>query len=381
MNKDVQELLSRSISTVLPSKQEFANILESGRKLRFYVGTDATGPELHLGHSTNYLLLERFRRLGHEIIILFGDFTALIGDPTDKEAARVQLTQRDVEENIKTWKSQVEKIVDFNDPKNPAKILRNSEWLSKLDFENLIDIASSFTVQHMLERDMFEKRMEAGKPVYLHEFFYPLMQGYDSVAMNVDVEVGGTDQTFNMLAGRILQKKYNKKDKFIIATTLLENPITKKKLMSKSEGGYIALNDAPNDMYGKVMALKDEVVRQVFVDCTLLDMSEIAEIMKIHPKEAKMRLAREIVTLYHSKSLAEKAEEDFNAKFTKGSVPADVSEAKAGKDEPLVDILMREGLVKSKTEFNRLESAGAIEEKENGVYRIGKHRFLKILRD
>lgn len=381
MNKDVQELLSRSISTVLPSKQELANILESGKKLRLYVGTDATGPELHLGHSTNYLLLERFRRLGHEIIILFGDFTALIGDPTDKEAARVQLTQRDVEENIKTWKSQVEKIVNFNDQKNPAKILRNSEWLSKLDFENLIDIASSFTVQHMLERDMFEKRMEAGKPVYLHEFFYPLMQGYDSVAMNVDVEVGGTDQTFNMLAGRILQKKYNKKDKFVIATTLLENPVTKKKLMSKSEGGYIALNDAPNDMYGKVMALSDEVVRQVFVDCTLLDMSEIEEIMEIHPKEAKMRLAREIVTLYHSKSLAEKAEEDFNTKFTKGEVPVDVPTAKAGKNTPLVEILIEHGVVKSKTEFNRLKDAGAIEEKENGVYRIGKHRFLKIERD
>lgn len=378
MSKDVQELLSRSIANILPSKEEFANELTSGKRLRFYVGTDATGSQLHLGHSTNYILLEKFRRLGHEVIILFGDFTAQIGDPTDKDAARKRLTTEEVEENIKSWKSQIEKIVNFDDSTNPAKILKNGDWLKKLNFADIIDIAANFTVQQMSERDMFEKRLKEGKPVHLHEFLYPLMQGYDSVAMDVDVEVGGTDQTFNMLAGRTLQKKYHNKNKFVVATTLLEDPITKKKLMSKSEGSFIALNDTASEMFGKVMALHDGVVKSVFVDCTFLPLDEIEKITAGHPKEAKVRLAEEIVRIYHGNDSAEGAKKNFEKTFSNGGIPDEITTVRAKKGAPLSEIFLNAGVVSSKSEYSRLEKAGAIEEKENGIYRIGKHRFLKI---
>ncbi len=388
--KKIDQLLERSIAQVLPTKEELKKALMSGKRLKFYIGTDATGPQLHLGHSTNYLLMEQFRRLGHEIIILFGDYTALIGDPTDKEAARQQQTPAQVAEHIKNWKKQVEKIVNFTDRDNPAKILQNSTWLSKLSFENLIDIASNFTVQHMLERDMFEKRMEAGKPVYLHEFFYPLMQGYDSVAMDVDVEVGGTDQTFNMLAGRILQRRYHNKDKFVISTTLLENPLTGKKLMSKSEGNYIALNDTPTEMFGKTMALADEVIRQVFIDCTLLLQSEINKIIEGHPKEAKLRLGLEIVSMYHSKEIAQKAQEEWINTFSKGEAPTNIPETSVAAGTKYIDALAALG--DSKSELRRLAEQGAIstehgkkiddlgsEVSHTVTLRIGKHRFLKIV--
>ncbi len=390
--KKIDELLSRSIAEVLPTRNDLKKQLLSGKRLRFYIGTDATGPQLHLGHSTNYILLEKFRQLGHEIIILFGDYTALIGDPTDKEAARKQQTPEDVEGHIKNWKSQVEKIVNFTDTENPAKILQNSEWLSKLSFEELIGIASSFTVQHMLERDMFEKRIDAGKPVYLHEFFYPLMQGYDSVAMDVDVEVGGTDQTFNMLAGRTLQKKYNNREKFVISTTLLVNPVTGKKLMSKSEGDYIALNDAPQDMFGKVMALPDQVLRAMFIDTTLLPTEQIETIMELPPRDAKFRLGIEIVTMYHGTDEAEKAQNSWTSTFKDGGVPENIEEVNVEKGTTVSSALASLG--ESNAELRRLIMAGAVKEigGEGEVFadpkalvtrdltlRIGKHRFLKIV--
>ena len=386
--KRIDEALSRSVAEILPSKEELKKVLMSGKRLRIYIGADATGPQLHLGHATNFLLMEKLRQLGHEIIILFGDFTARIGDPTDKDAARKQLTIEEINGNIREWKKQVEKIIPFSGP-NAAQILRNSVWLSKLTFAELIELSSAFTVQHMLERDMFERRMKAGKPVYVHEFFYPLMQGYDSVAMDVDVEVGGTDQTFNMLAGRTLQRKYHNKNKFVIATTLLENPVTGKKLMSKSEGGYIALDDTPEDMYGKTMALPDEVLKQMFIDATTAPLAEIPAILELHPKEAKMRLAREIVTLYHGSAAARTAEDDFTRAFTEGGAPNEVKEIVVANGTPLHEALASLG--ESKTELRRLVAAGAITVVGGGVFRdinapvtssatlkIGKHRFLKI---
>src|ERR1035437_3298275 len=228
----IDEILSRSVSAIYPSTDEFRKALLSGKRLRIYLGADATGSQLHIGHATNLIILERLRKLGHEIIVLFGDFTAMIGDPTDKRATRVQLTEEQVKKNIKSWETQVGKVIDFKDKTNPARFVKNSTWLSKLNFKDLIKLASNFTVQQMIERDMFEKRLNENKPIYLHEFFYPLMQGYDSVALDVDVEVGGNDQTFNMLAGRTLQKIYNNKNKFVIVTTLLVNPKTNKKLMN-----------------------------------------------------------------------------------------------------------------------------------------------------
>lgn len=388
----IDEILSRSVKEVLPSKEALKKALMSGKRLKMYIGTDATGPQLHLGHATNYMLMEKFRELGHDIIILFGDFTALIGDPSGHDSARKVLTEAEVNAHIATWKSQVSKIVTFDDPKNPARILKNSAWLSKLTFQDVIKLAGQFTVQHMLERDLFEKRLADQKPLYVHEFLYPVMQGYDSVAMDVDLEVGGTDQTFNMLAGRILQQKLKGREKFVLSTTLLENPKTGQKLMSKSLGNFIALNDEPGTMFGKTMALPDEAVRQVFVDCTYVPLPEIESLVTGHPKEVKLRLATELVTIYHSKEAALLARENFEKTFAQGGVPDDVPDVVV-RNEGLMDALVNAKIVASKTDYRRLISDGAIrvvrtDEKltehslppYGEVVRIGKHRFVKIVK-
>lgn len=382
MDKELKELLTRSVAEILPSKESLEETLVSGKKLRIYIGTDATGESLHLGHATNYMILERFRRLGHEVIFLIGDFTSRIGDPTDKsDSERKQLSREDVIKNTKTWIDQVKPVIDVENKDNPVKIMYNHEWLSKLTLEDMLGLASNFTVQQMIERDMFEKRISSGKPLYLHELFYPLMQGYDSVAMDVDMEMCGNDQKFNALAGRTLLKKLKNKEKFVFITNLLENPTTKQKMMSKSLGTGVFLDFDSNKMFGALMSQPDENMKQLFVDCTWIDLNEIEEIIKLHPKEAKMRLAREIVKIYHGEDKAGEAEEFFENTFSKREIPTDIKTANASKDESLAEIMVREGVVASKSEFTRLEKAGAIEELENGVYRIGKHRFLKIERE
>lgn len=395
--KIVDDLLARSIALVLPSKDELKKALLSGEKLRIYSGYDATAPKLHLGHSTNFILLEKLRRLGHEIVVLFGNFTARIGDPSDKTAARVRLNEEEVEKNIGTWKEQVSPILNFDDSENPARIVRNADWLSKLTFEDVINLSSNFTVQQMLERDMFQARLKEEKPIYLHEFFYPLMQGYDSVHLNVDVEIGGTDQTFNMLMGRTLQRKYHNKEKFVISTTLLTNPTTGKKLMSKSEGGYIALNDNPRDMFGKTMALPDETIIQMFVDCTFVPLSEIGEFEKamdlgnVNPRDLKMRLAEEITRIYHGDSKAWAARDDFNAAFRDRGIPQNIPEFSCNSGTLFIDIATEAKLVSSRSEYKRLVGEGGVSFGEakiddfatvvgrDGVFKIGKHKFIKIV--
>src|SRR3989344_279021 len=203
----IEEILSRNITRVLPNVDSLKKAFASGERLRVYTGIDPTGPELHLGHATNLILLEKLRRLGHEAVLLIGDFTALVGDPTGKYSTRPSLSKKEIEENIKTWKKQAGKILDFEDKKNPAIISRNSAWLSKLKLAEIISLMAQFTVSQMIERDMFQKRIKERKPVFLHEFLYPLLQGYDSVEMDVDIEIGGNDQTFNMGVGRYLLKK------------------------------------------------------------------------------------------------------------------------------------------------------------------------------
>lgn len=398
--KKIDELLNRSVVEILPSKEGFKELLLSGKKLRFYIGTDATGTSLHLGHATNYMVLERLRKLGHEAIFLIGDFTAMIGDPTDKGAARKQLSRQDVKNNVKTWLKQIEPIVDLNDSENPVKILYNYDWLSKLSFEDVINISSNFTVQQMLERDMFDKRMKENKPIHLHEFFYPLMQGYDSVAMDVDMELCGNDQKFNALAGRTLLRKLKNKEKFVFITTLLENPITKEKMMSKSLGTGVFLDETANDMYGKLMAQADENIPQLFIDCTYIDLSEIEEIKKElkdknkNPRDLKMKLAKEIVTIYHGEKKADEAQENFINTFQKKEIPDDIEEIKYKEGDLLVDVLFENKIFASKSEWRRLVEEGAVktlsEEGETkiadfkiiaspGVYKIGKRRFIKII--
>ncbi|MEK7531273.1 MAG: tyrosine--tRNA ligase [Patescibacteria group bacterium] len=394
--KKIDDLLSRSVAEVIPSKEGLKKELLSGRRLRIYIGTDATGTSLHLGHATNYMILERLRRLGHEVIFLIGDFTSRIGDPTDKsDAARKQLTRDEVVRNTQTWIKQVEPVIDVRSRENPVKILYNDVWLSKLTFEDVINIASHFTVQHMLERDMFEKRLNENKPLYLHELFYPLMQGYDSVAMDVDVEMCGNDQKFNALAGRTLLRRMKDKEKFVFITTLLENPKTGEKMMSKSLGTGVFLDASAEDMYGGIMAQPDENMQQLFVDCTWLELPEIEKILTGRPIDVKKRLAYEITAIYHGKDIAEKAHQNFDNTFSKGGFSEDIKTIEVHGDYSLVDVLLEQGLVSSRGEFNRLEKAGAIKITEVDmtpatpvptsvpskatVIRVGKHRFIRIL--
>ncbi len=391
----IDELLSRSVAEVLPSKKELKEKLMSGERLRIYIGTDATGTSLHLGHATNYMILERFRQLGHQVIFLVGDFTSQIGDPTDKSATRIQLSPKQVKDNVKTWINQIRPIIDVDNKENPVEVRYNSEWLGKLKYVDVLGQAVHFTVQQMIERDMFQKRLKEGKPIYLHEFFYPLMQGYDSVALDVDVEMCGNDQKFNALVGRTLLKKLSNKEKFVFITTLLENPKTKEKMMSKSLGTGVYLDSSPTEMFGGVMSQPDENMEQLFVDATYLTLTEIKEILKAsNPKDAKLRLGYEIVKIYHGEKEAENAKENWEKTFSAGEMPSGIKTIKVKLKIPLVEILIKEGIVASKSEFRRLVEEGAIkfrgklEERkiidpntladESGALRIGKKRFLKI---
>jgi tyrosyl-tRNA synthetase len=393
----IEEILNRSVSTIYPSKDDFKKLLLSGKQLRIYVGIDPTATYVHLGHSTNYIILKRLHELGHKIIVLVGDFTAMIGDPSDKNSLRKQLTKKDVFQNLKTFKQQIGKILPFKDKRNPIDFVYNSKWLGKLNFNDLVNLASKFTVQQMIERDAFQKRIKEQKPLYVHEFFYPLMQGYDSVVLKADVEIGGTDQTFNMLAGRILVKDFQKREKMVMTTTLLENPLTGEKLMSKSLGTGIALNEDYQNMFGKIMRLPDEALLQVFTDCTNLSLLEIERIKNelrqgINPRNIKLRLAKEIVSMYHSTEDANKAEQDFINTFSKGGIPENVLEIKVLKDEKMADVLLKTGTVESKGEWRRLVLQGGVSNAEtdekitspdetvrNITLKVGKKRFVKIV--
>lgn len=317
MNKEkIKTILDRGIITnILPTEEEFIEILLKN-KLRFYIGADATSNSLHLSHAKNYQLLEEFRQLGHEVIVLFGDFTARIGDPTDKSSTRAKLTKEEVKKNVSCWLEQIQPLLDFNDPVNPAKVEYNSKWLSLLNFEDILELASNFTVGQLLERDMFTKRMNEEKPIFMHEFMYPMMQGYDSVSMNVDVELCGTDQTFNALVGRKLQKIINKKDKFVVTVNLMENPKTGE-LMSKSRGTGIFLKFDSFNMFGALMAQPDEMIKVFLINNTRIKHTEIDKILTLHPRDAKLKMAFEVTKIMKGEDEALKAKERFINQFQK----------------------------------------------------------------
>lgn len=392
----IDEILDRgTIVQILPTKKEFRAKLLSGDRLSFYIGFDATAPTLHLSHAKNFILLEKFRKLGHEVVVLFGDFTARIGDPTGESAARKQLTREDVKENVKKWKSLIKPLMNFDDENNPPLIKYNHDWLSKLTFEDVINLAGKFTVQQMLERDMFEKRLKEGKPIHLHEFLYPLMQGFDSVAMDIDVELCGTDQIFNALAGRTLLKKINNKEKFVVAVTLMENPKTGE-LMSKSKGIGVFLDVSADDMYGQVMAQPDEMMEILFVNLTNLPLNEIAKLVTSNNKrDVKMRLAFEIVKIFSGENIARKAEENFVQTFQKKETPDDMEVFTTSTDQTIIDVLVASGLSKSKSDAQRtvvqggvrLDGEKVLEEKANAplgafegerILQKGKRHFLKL---
>src|SRR4030043_655259 len=273
----IKEVLEKGVEKIYPSKEALEKTLKSGKRIRLYCGFDPTSPKLHIGNAIQLRKLAQFQNLGHEVIFLIGDFTGMIGDPTDKSAARKKITRKEILKNAKNYKNLASKILRFSG-KNPAKIMYNSEWNDKLTFIELIELASNFTVQQIIIRDMFQERIKKDKPIYLHEFFYPLAQAYDSVAMDVDLEIGGNDQTFNMLCGRQLMKALKNKEKFVLTTKLLNDPSGKK--MGKTEGNIINLDEKPNEMYGKIMSWPDSLIFPGFELCTDLSIEEVNQIKK-----------------------------------------------------------------------------------------------------
>lgn len=391
MKPKIEEIFARgTVVEVLPSKEDLVKKLQAGERLKIYFGIDPTSTAIHLGHAKNIMVLEEFRQLGCEVVLLFGDFTAQIGDPSDKSATRKQLSAEEVKNNMATWLDQIKPILNFVDKENPAKVLYNSEWLKKLDFQKILELSANFTVQQMLERDMYQKRLKDGSPIHLHEFMYPLMQGYDSVAMNVDAELCGTDQTFNALAGRTLQKRYNSKDKFVIVLNLIANPKTGE-LMSKSNGTGIFVNQTAQDLYGSIMALPDEMIEPLFINCTRIAMEEKEAIMNLGPRDAKAKIAFDITKRFHGEEKAKSAEDNFNATFAKGGIPEDILEIKIAKGDLLADLLVKNNIVESKTDWRRLIKEGAVKDGADNkitdanfwpadslVLKIGKRRFVKI---
>lgn len=389
--KIIDEIFARGeVVDVLPTKKDFLERLYTGERLRMYIGFDATHSSLHLGHAKNIMFMEELRRLGHEIIILFGDFTAMIGDPSDKASTRKQLTREQVENNVSGWMDQVKHLISFDDKENPAKIEYNSKWLSKLSFGDVVELASNFTVQQMLERDMFAKRMRENNPIHLHEFMYPLMQGYDSVAMDVDVEVCGTDQTFNALAGRTLLKRLKNKEKNVVALNLIANPKTGE-LMSKSNGTGVFINLSANEMFGAIMSLPDPMIDPLYVHCTRLPLDQKEQVMQMGPRKAKALVAQDIVKRFHGEAKALEAEQAFDNTFSKGVVPEDVEEIKLGAGESLSQKLIEKGIVPSKAEWKRLIDGGAVRTESDQkiedpnfiptqtmVLKIGKRRFVRV---
>ena len=384
----MEELLTRGVEKIYPSKEELEKTLASGKKLKIYFGIDPTGA-LHIGHGSNLLKLREFQDAGHEIIILYGSFTAQIGDPTDKLAPRQPLTSEQVKANATSYRELIGKILDLS--KASVRFIDNEEWINQLKPADLLHLAAEFTVSQLLERDMFQERLKQGKEVRLHEFLYPVFQAYDAVTLDVDMQLGGNDQTFNMLAGRTLMRKLKNKEKFVFATKLLVDPMGKK--MGKTEGNMVTLDDAPSEIYGKVMSWPDTLLPLAFEICTRLPLAEMIKLAAEKPKEAKMKLAREIVRIYYNESEAETAENNFVKTFSKKEIPEVMEEAKINSGDSLIDLLIKTGVVKSKSESRRLLDEGAIYNldtgekitdplfavKESVRLRVGKRRFIRLV--
>jgi tyrosyl-tRNA synthetase len=391
----IDVLLTKGVAEILPNKDFVLSRLQGNKKLTIYTGFDPTAPTLHIGHTTQLRKLRQFQDLGHRVVFLIGDFTARIGDPTDKSAVRKQLTEREIKNNLRLYKKQASKFLRFSG-KNAAVIKFNNKWLGRLKFAEVLSLASHMTVDQMLKRDMFARRMEDEKPIYLHEFLYPLMQGYDSVALDVDGEIGGNDQLFNMMAGRTLLKQMKNKEKFVITLKLLEDGSGKK--MGKSEGNMVSLLDEPNDMYGKVMSWPDSLILPGFELCTDYTPTQVSMVKEelatgINPRDIKMRLAYEIVRICTYEKSAQNAEETFVTTFQKREVAEHIPETNS-KGRTLEEIFLDEHLVSSKADLRRLAEANAVIDFETkvpldsseikgaarpGIYKIGKNRFIKIV--
>lgn len=407
---DIREVIEKGVAEVIV-KEELLDKLQSGKKLNIKLGIDPTGSDLHIGHMVPLRKLQQFQRLGHQVILIFGNFTGTIGDPSDKLQTRKGKTQEQLEKNAEHYLDQVRKsgVLDID----KIKVRWNADWLAPLSFADVTRLASIFTVQQMMERDMYQERLKRAEPIYVHEFMYPLMQGYDSVALakeygSCDVELGGTDQTFNLLAGREIMRAYGHEPQCVLTVPLLEGTDGTMK-MGKTTGNYIGINEPPEEMYGKVMSIPDHIMIKYFELATNLTIDEIAEIKKSlaegeNPRNIKMRLARELVTLYHGGGASDKntaaaeAEAHFIKVFQKKENPDDIKEIKLSETfmnntgMNIIDIIMETGAASSKGEARRLIQGGgvkyngkkiedindAIAIEDDSILQVGKRQFFKL---
>lgn len=394
MQEEVLASLLRGADEVLV-EQEFIKKLEEGRPLRIKAGFDPTAPDLHLGHTVLINKLKQFQDFGHEVLFLIGDFTGMIGDPTGKNATRKPLTRDEVIENAKTYEEQIFKILD------PAKtlVMFNSSWMNAMSPADLIQLAAKHTVARMLERDDFNKRFKGGQPIAIHEFLYPLIQGYDSVAMKADVELGGTDQKFNLLVGRQLQEIYGQKPQVVMTMPILEGLDGVQK-MSKSLNNFVGIADSPDDMFGKLMSISDELMWRYFELLSFMPMSEIKQWkyeceQGANPRDYKVKLAQEIIERFHDAAAANKALENFEARFQRGAIPDEMDEielSNGGQGYGIANLLKDAGLTASTSEAIRMIKQGAVKidgEKISDpkteiavgtkkVYQVGKRKFARV---
>ena len=380
------EIIKRGAVEIISEEElrkKLENSAKTGKPLNIKAGFDPTAPDIHLGHTVLLRKLKAFQDIGHNVIFLIGDFTGRIGDPSGQNKARKALTTEEVKANASTYKKQVFKILD----EVKTRVVFNGEWFDKMTGLDLGKLFTHYTATRMLERDDFALRLKQHKPLYMSEFLYPVFQGYDSVVLEADVELGGTDQKFNLIVGRDLQRDFGQAPQVVITMPLLEGTDSVNK-MSKSLGNYIGINESPKEMFGKIMSISDELMIKYYELLTDLDLSEIK---KMHPKEAKAKLAQEIISQYHSKDDACKASEEFERVFGSKETPKDIQEYKTDGKTQVLTILIDSGLVKSGNEARRLLKQGAVlfndskiqEEgfipQENGILKVGSRRFLKIV--
>ncbi len=385
-DQDIFQRLTRGTVEVISNDDLRTKLLESkksGRPLKIKAGFDPTAPDIHLGHCVLLRKLRQFQDLGHDVFFLIGDFTAQIGDPTGRDQLRSKMSLEAIAANAKTYKSQVFKILD----EKKTKVVFNSAWLAALTAQQMLELTAFSTVAQMLARADFKKRFESAKEISILEFIYPLMQGFDSVHLQADVELGGSDQKFNLLVGRQLQQAFGQKPQVVMMTPLLEG-IDGQKKMSKSLGNYIGINEPPAEILGKVMSISDELMFRYY---EILTDSNLAEIKALHPKEAKLQLGQEIVSQFYSKDTAKQAREEFEKVFSQKDLPQDIIEYKViVANEKITDILVKSKLVASKSEVRRLMMQGGLAmdgEKitdedwtiKAGVVKVGKRRFLRIV--
>ncbi len=388
----VQRILNRNVAEVVAQK-ELEKKLLSGKKLKIKFGIDPTGAYLTLGHMVVIRKLREFQEAGHEIQLLFGNFTAQIGDPTGKSETRRPLTQEQTETNARTYLEQAGKILDMEN----VKVFWNADWLGKFKFNDVLNLAANFTVAQMLERDMFQERIKQNLPIGLHEFLYPLMQGYDSVALHSDVELGGTDQLFNMMTARPLQKANGQAPQSVMTLKILVGTDGVKK-MGKSENNFIAVLDEPREMFGKIMSIPDHLIVDYFEMCTNYEEAEISEIKEnlkkgTNPRDLKIELGKAIVSLYHSSEAAVIAAQEFAQVFSKGGLPEQIETIEVeAESKPLIDLIVEKKLVKSKSEARRLIDGGGIKVDQKKIIdyntildlqtevlvQIGKRTFVKF---